>query len=129
MRLRHKKPINSYIGQANHDSSVISGSMQSAHDEDFEKNHTPCRRQKFVKPKPVTEQTKKYAEILLDFVTVVNQSKNSITPDYRSHVRKTGQAGLPTPQKEKIEPNLALSAKGNIFAEGQLHGKTEVVSK
>lgn len=129
MRLRHKKPINSYTGQANHDSSVFFSSIQSAHDEDFDKNQTPSRRQKFVKPKPVTEQTKKYAEILLEFVGVVNQSKNSITPDFRSHVKKTGCLPTPQPQKDKIEPNLALSAKQNIFMEEQLHGKTEVVSK
>ena len=129
MRLRHKKPINPYIGQVNHDSSVFFTPTQSLHDEDFEKNHTPSRRQKFVKPKPVTEQTRKYAEILLEFTAVVNQSKNSYSPDFRNHVKKTGCTPHAQPLKDKIEPNLTLSGKQNIFGEEQVHGKTEVVSK
>ena len=49
MNLRHKKPLNSYIGQANHDSSVLFIPIQSAHDEDFQKNNIPSRKQKPVK--------------------------------------------------------------------------------
>lgn len=64
MRLRHKKPINSYVGQANYDSNVTFSLIQEAHDEDFAKNAFPNKRTRFVKQSPASEQTKKYAEIL-----------------------------------------------------------------
>ena len=51
MNLRHKKPLNSYIGQANHDTSVHLILRQSAHDEDFEKSHNSLPKYKFVKPR------------------------------------------------------------------------------
>lgn len=126
MRLRHKKPINSYIGQANHDSSVNSWLIQSAHDEDFEKNQTPCRKYKFVKPKPVPEQTKKYAEILSEFVAVVNQSTQSLILDYRSHL---ADSGVPAHKCERGNLPPQLSEKPKNILQTHADKKTEVVSK
>jgi len=54
MRLRHKKPINSYKGQVSHDSSEI-------HDEDFEKHPSSYKRIKAQKFLNSSDNVKKSA--------------------------------------------------------------------
>lgn len=90
MRLRHKKPINSYKVPGNHESSVSLSLIKSMQDEEFEKYQSFPRRQKLVKPKPPSEESKKYAEILSDFVRAVNLSTPWINLDYR---KKGGSPG------------------------------------
>ena len=41
-------------------------------DEDFAKNPIQKQKTKLIKHKPINDQTRKYAEILCEFVSVVN---------------------------------------------------------
>lgn len=52
MRLRHKKPINSYAGQGNCDSNVHFDPFQEAHDEDFAKNSMHNKKTRLLKIRP-----------------------------------------------------------------------------
>ncbi len=53
MRLRHKKPINSYVGQANLDSNVLAASFQDAIDEEFAKASMQNKKARVVKQRSV----------------------------------------------------------------------------
>lgn len=52
MRLRHKKPINSYAGQGNCDSNVLFSLFQEAQDEDFAKNSMHNKKTRLLKIRP-----------------------------------------------------------------------------
>ena len=119
MRLRHKKPINSYAGQGNCDSNVQFHPFQEAHDEDFAKNSLHNKKTRLLKIRPTNQQTRKYAEILCQFVNVVNQGKYWQSLDYRNHC---GQSVDPKPriealqQKNKaIEPQVAIRGRKDNF--------------
>lgn len=64
MRLRHKKPINSYVGQANYDSNVHFILFEEAQDVDFANKNNLMKKTRLTRQRPINDQTKKYAEIL-----------------------------------------------------------------
>lgn len=61
MRLRHKKPINSYAGQTNNDSNVQISLIQDAQDEDFMRSSVLQKRGQLLKERPSCEKIRKYA--------------------------------------------------------------------
>lgn len=109
MRLRHKKPINSYVGQANPDSNVLSGSFQDAIDEEFAKASMQSKKARVVKQRPANEQTRKYAEILCEFVSVVNQGKF-----YATQIIETTALNFRPPSTRTSRRPLALSQTSTI---------------
>lgn len=99
MRLRHKKPINSYVGQANLESSVHLSLFQEVLDEDFDKHISGGKRVKFLKQKINNDSIKRYAEILVDFIHTINTGKNFVIPDYNGHIKK-----FPSKTKADYQP-------------------------
>ena len=47
MKLRHKKPLNSYKGQANNDKNVFLYQNQEFNDDDFRQQPSPHKRVKY----------------------------------------------------------------------------------
>ena len=61
MKLRHKKPLNSYKGQANNDKNEFN-------DDDFRQQGSPHKKNGITS----TDQIFKYARILAKFVKTIN---------------------------------------------------------
>lgn len=129
MRLRHKKPINSYVGQANLDSNVRISFIQEVLDEDFDKNNAVGKRPKTQKQTATNDSVRKYADILVNFVRAINTGKFLFNTDYNSYIRKfpTKSKTQDNPKAKETPIDANISKKSN-FGE-HLSRKSQVVLK